>query len=233
MAGTQLAGTTQYEYDAGQVASIVDKDANGNVLARYQYAYNDAGQITSETDNGVATSYTYDSTGQLLTAGSQTFQYDLNGNPTGSGYVIGQNNQLLRDGTYNYTYDANGNLISQVSIADGTTWAYTPPGDEPPKQRGKTNQPHGRRRPARELRHEPRRYELTTAERLCPECGQTRQEIGVETSRQYDYKPAEIFVIEHQRVKYACKCCQGEVVIAPKPPQPIDRGLPGPGLVPN
>jgi transposase len=106
----------------------------------------------------------------------------------------------------------------------------TPPGDEPPKQRGKTNQPHGRRRPARELRHEPRRYELTTAERLCPECGQTRQEIGVETSRQYDYKPAEIFVIEHQRVKYACKCCQGEVVIAPKPPQPIDRGLPGPGL---
>ena len=57
-----------------------------------------------------------------------------------------------------------------------------------------------------------------------------RPEIGVETSRQYDYKPAEIFVIEHQRVKYACKCCQGEVVIAPKPPQPIDRGLPGPGL---
>ena len=84
--------------------------------------------------------------------------------------------------------------------------------------------------PPRELRHEPRRYELTTAERLCPECGHERQEIGVETTRQYDYKPAEVFVIEHQRVKYACKCCQGEVVIAPKPPQPIDRGLPGPGL---
>ena len=106
----------------------------------------------------------------------------------------------------------------------------TPPGDEKPKQRGKTNQPHGRRRPSRELRHEPRRYELTEVERLCPECGHQRQEIGVETTRQYDYKPAEVFVIEHQRVKYACRCCEGEVVIAPKPPQPLDRGLPGPGL---
>jgi transposase len=71
---------------------------------------------------------------------------------------------------------------------------------------------------------------LTAAERLCPACGQQRQEIGVETAQQYDYKPAEVFVIEHQRVKYACRCCQGQVVIAPKPPQPIDRGLPGPGL---
>src|SRR6476646_4979075 len=32
------------------------------------------------------------------------------------------------------------------------------PTAERPHQRGKTNRPHGRRRPARELRHEPRRY---------------------------------------------------------------------------
>jgi transposase len=104
------------------------------------------------------------------------------------------------------------------------------PSEEKSKRRGRTNQPHGRRRPSRALRHEARRYELTAAERLCPECGHERQEIGVETTRQYDYKPAEVFVIEHQRVKYACKCCAGEVVTAPKPPQPIERGLPGPGL---
>lgn len=103
--------------------------------------------------------------------------------------------------------------------------------DQPRRQRGRTNQPHGRRRPARQLRHEQRRYELTDAERLCPECGQQRQEIGVETSKQYDYKPAEVFVVEHQRVKYACTCCQGQVVIAAKPPQPVQRGLPGPGLL--
>jgi hypothetical protein len=104
-----------------------------------------------------------------------------------------------------------------------------PPRDDPPKQRGKTNRPHGRRRPSRELRREPRRHELTAAERLCPACGHERPEIGVETMQQYDYKPAEVFVLEHQRVTYACRCCQGQVVIAPKPPQPIDRGLPGPG----
>src|SRR5271168_157642 len=108
--------------------------------------------------------------------------------------------------------------------------APPPPTEEKPKGRGQTNRPHGRRRPSRELRHERRRYELTTAERLCPECGHERQEIGVDTTRQYDYKPAEVFVIEHERVKYACKCCAGQVVIAPKPPQPIERGLPGPGL---
>jgi transposase len=81
------------------------------------------------------------------------------------------------------------------------------------------------------LRRQEKRYELTAAERLCPDCGQDRQSIGIETTEQYDYKPAEVFVIEHQQVKYACKCCEGHVVMAPKPPQPIDKGLPGPGLL--
>ena len=85
-----------------------------------------------------------------------------------------------------------------------------PPSEEESSQRGKKSRPHGRRRPARELRHEARRYELTAAERLCPTCGHERHEIGVETTCQYDYKPAEVFVIEHQRVKYACRSCQGE-----------------------
>ena len=102
-----------------------------------------------------------------------------------------------------------------------------PPREEPANRRGK-NQSHGRRQPPNHLRREARRYELTEAERCCPDCGKSRGEIGVETSEQYDYKPAEVFVIEHQQVKYACACCQGQ---APKPPQPIDKGLPGPGLL--
>jgi len=103
--------------------------------------------------------------------------------------------------------------------------------DGPRPRRGRTNKPHGRRRPDRELRREPRRYELTPAERLCPDCGHERAEIGTEVSTQFDYKPAEVFVIEHQRVKYACPCCEGQVVVAAKPPQPVERGLPGPGLL--
>ena len=105
-----------------------------------------------------------------------------------------------------------------------------PPADDPPSRRGKCK-PHGRRRPPAHLRREPHRYELTEAERRCPECGETRGEIGVEATQQYDYKPAEVFVREHQRVKYACRCCEAQVVLAAKPPQPIDKALPGPGLL--
>jgi transposase len=106
-----------------------------------------------------------------------------------------------------------------------------PPADEPASRRGKGNKPHGRRQPPSHLRRVPQRYELTEAERRCPECGNARSEIGVETTEQYDYKPAEVFVIEHQQVKYACTCCEGQVCQAAKPPQPIDKGLPGPGLL--
>jgi len=104
------------------------------------------------------------------------------------------------------------------------------PDEEEPRRRGQGRR-HGRRRPPDHLRQEERRYELSAAERLCPECGQQRQEIGVETTRQYDYKPAEVFVVVHERVKYACPCCQGHVVLGPKPAQPIAKGLPGPGLL--
>ncbi len=34
----------------------------------------------------------------------------------------------------------------------------------------------------------------------------------------------------HRRIKYACATCQEHVAIANKPPQPIEKGLPAPGL---
>ena len=52
-----------------------------------------------------------------------------------------------------------------------------------------------------------------------------------ETSEQLDYRAASPFVVEHVRVKLACRHCQGHVAVADKPPQPIERGLPGPGLL--
>jgi len=55
--------------------------------------------------------------------------------------------------------------------------------------------------------------------------------IGEETSEQLDYPPASLFVIEHVRVKYACKACESQVVTSEMPAQPIDKGRPGPGLM--
>lgn len=74
------------------------------------------------------------------------------------------------------------------------------------------------------------RHELSDVERACPCCGELRQEIGVESSEQLELIPARLKVIQHERVKYACRACAEHVAIAEKPPQPIEKGLPGPGL---
>lgn len=74
------------------------------------------------------------------------------------------------------------------------------------------------------------RHELPPAERACPCCGELRQEIGVESSEQLELIPARLKVLQHDRVKYACRACEEHVAIADKPPQPIEKGLPGPGL---
>ena len=90
---------------------------------------------------------------------------------------------------------------------------------------------HGRRPLPEHLPREQRRYELSEQDRRCPCCGETRAEIGSEKSEQLEYIPASFKVIEHLRVKYACRRCEEHVAIAAKAPQPISKGLPGPGLL--
>lgn len=87
-----------------------------------------------------------------------------------------------------------------------------------------------RRKLPSDLPKEIKRYELDQELRKCPCCGELRCEMGVEVSQTLEFQPAIFKVIEHQRVQYACKSCQENVVVAPKPPQPIEKGLPGPGL---
>ena len=74
-------------------------------------------------------------------------------------------------------------------------------------------------------------HDLSDADKLCPGCGDVRQRIGNETSTQLDFVPASLKVIEHVRYKYACKCCEGYVAIAAAPAKPIEKGIPGPGLL--
>ena len=57
------------------------------------------------------------------------------------------------------------------------------------------------------------------------------QPFGEETSEQLEYVPAVVKVIEHARIKYACKACQDTPVVAPPPDKVIDKGLAGPGLM--
>ena len=75
------------------------------------------------------------------------------------------------------------------------------------------------------------RHELPEAERVCPHDGAELQEIGVEASEQLDIIPQQVRVIRHERVKYACPCCDGALRLAAKPGQVIPKGLFSEGLL--
>ncbi len=74
-------------------------------------------------------------------------------------------------------------------------------------------------------------YPLPPEALPCPCCGKERTKFGEEVSEQLEFVPASLLVIEHVRFKYACRDCQEQVAIADKPPQPIEKGIPGPGLL--
>jgi transposase len=94
-----------------------------------------------------------------------------------------------------------------------------------PKAKG-----HGRQTLPKSL---PRRrvvFDLEDQERQCPKCRGELKHIGEEISERLEYVPATFHVIEEACQKYVCaKGCT--VVTAQKPAAPIDKGLPGPGLL--
>ena len=69
------------------------------------------------------------------------------------------------------------------------------------------------------------RHELPEDQRVCPHDGAALREIGVEASEQLDIIPQQVRVIRHERVKYACPCCDGGMRLASRPAQLIPRGL--------
>jgi transposase len=69
------------------------------------------------------------------------------------------------------------------------------------------------------------RHELPEAQRYCTNDGHALVEFGVEISEQLDVIPEQLRVIQHQRVKYACPCCDLGIKVTPAPPRIIPRGL--------
>ena len=103
----------------------------------------------------------------------------------------------------------------------------TPPSDSPsPSPRSG----HGRGTLPKSLRRQRVVYDLGEDQRQCPECQEKLKRIGEEVSERLEYVPASLVVIEEVCQKYACpKGCT--VVTAEKPMAPIEKGLPGPGLL--
>jgi transposase len=124
-------------------------------------------------------------------------------------------------------------LFAAAILAPG---GRTPPdADEKAAPESKTkpssqHRGHGRGALPKSLKRQRVVYDLEEAKRQCPECQEPLKRIGEDTSERLEYVPASLVVIEEACQKYACpKGCT--VVTAEKPMAPIEKGLPGPGLL--
>lgn len=93
---------------------------------------------------------------------------------------------------------------------------------------------HGRRKLPAHLPRKQIRHTIEGDALLCPCCNLARVKIGEEVTEQLEVVPASVVVLEHIQDVVACvnKACQASnVQTAPKPRQPIEKGLPGPALL--
>lgn len=107
-------------------------------------------------------------------------------------------------------------------------------GEELVTRRVRNRDKHGRQQLPEHLERIEIEHDLD--DKSCPACGNERRRIGAEVSEQLEYFPASFKVLKHVRHKYACAKCDSEgydphIATAAKPPQPIDKGLPGPSLL--
>lgn len=122
-------------------------------------------------------------------------------------------------------------------------------GDVPPEE--ETAEPTASRPVSRRIRTRGRRdigsldnlpiveqkYELTGDLCLCPACQSQRDKIGEQVSYTIEHVPATLLRIKHIQFKYACPHCEQngdhpQIELAAKTGgSPIDKGMPGPGLL--
>lgn len=95
--------------------------------------------------------------------------------------------------------------------------------------------PHGRNKLPEHLPIERIEIHPPEALRQCGCCGKGMYAIGEETSEQLDYRPASLVRVQTARIKYACACEQGGVVVPSRSDGPhapvIEKGLAAPGLL--
>jgi len=139
-------------------------------------------------------------------------------------HIFGRKSEKL-DPNQAWLFEALGQATGQTNVPDPA------PANVPAKPKATVSNHKGRKAlpanlPRQRIEHHPDPEDLT-----CGQCGQTKQKIGEEVTEQLDYVPSSFVVLQHVRVKYACKACQEGVVIGELPPMPIEKGRPGEGLV--
>jgi len=142
--------------------------------------------------------------------------------------------QLLRHryGQKRERVDENQLFLFAAELAHAGKEAPPAPQTEATSAKSEASKSKGHGRQALPKSLERRRvvYDLSEHERQCPQCQGDLKRIGEEISERLEYVPASFHVIEEACQKYACvKGCT--VVTAAKPMAPIEKGLPGPGLL--
>ncbi len=129
-------------------------------------------------------------------------------------------------------FEVSQQAVADLAAADDESSEVDPDaesGDD--RKKKKKRRGHGRQPLPQFLPRQRVEYIVDGTELGCPGCGQDRAKISEVISEQLEYTPASLFVVEHVQITYACQPCQEHVVTADKPPQPIEKGIPGPGLL--
>jgi RHS repeat-associated protein len=131
VSGSTLIGKTLQSYDAaGRLLQLTHRNATDAAISEFDYTYDKASQVISESSFGQSSSYTYDLAGQLKSANhlnrpSQQFSYDSAGNRSSSNIVMGANNRIQSDGNFTYAFDKEGNMIQKTNIAMQNVTRYS------------------------------------------------------------------------------------------------------------
>lgn len=120
------------KFDAARRIKLIEnKLPSGSLASSFGYTYSPAGDITAikERLGGHGSlepghkiyNFGYDELHRLILSDldSKPFDYDLLGNPTGTGFTVNSRNQLLETPEYSYSYDQRGNLTLQLSKQSG------------------------------------------------------------------------------------------------------------------
>jgi len=121
-----------------------------------------------------------------------------------------------------------GDLFDEAELPENTTEITTAEDTitVPAHQRRKS----GRKPLPKDLPRIQKIHDLTEEEKTC-HCGCVLRKIGEETSEQLDIIPAKVQVIEHVKIKYACKACEETIKTARAPKQPIPKSIASAGLL--
>jgi transposase len=122
-------------------------------------------------------------------------------------------------------------ILAQAQPAPTPASTPEPDADPAPTSSPAPKKGHGRKPLPASLPRKPVLHDVPPEQRACPDCGAQRNCIGQEVREQLEYVPASLIVLQHIRPKYACQTCEANVVIADRLPEPIEKGLPGPGLM--